>query len=71
MVIFSLYGTSSTGCQGGDEEGWFREDRLSEPMAGWMDNKMLPALWFSVQELRNCYNLDLPSLRETMLKTQA
>jgi hypothetical protein len=31
-VIYSLYGTSSTGCQGGDEEGWFREDGLSEPL---------------------------------------
>src|SRR5258708_4534746 len=30
--FFSLYGTTSTGCQGGDEEGWFREDGLSVPL---------------------------------------
>src|SRR4029450_3907691 len=34
MMFFSLYGTASTGCQGGDEERWFREDRLSEPLRG-------------------------------------
>jgi hypothetical protein len=30
-----LYGTTSRVCQGGDEEVWFREDRLSELMVGW------------------------------------
>src|SRR5215217_6312120 len=30
-VFFPLYGTTSGVCQGGDREGWFREDRLSEP----------------------------------------
>src|SRR5215211_8666009 len=30
MALFSLYGTASIGCQGGDEEMWFREDGLSE-----------------------------------------
>src|SRR5438128_11225643 len=32
MIFFSLYGTASTGCQGGDEEGWFREAGLSVPL---------------------------------------
>src|SRR4029450_3388928 len=32
MVFFSLYGTAFIGCQGGDEEGWFREDGLSAPL---------------------------------------
>src|SRR5215216_1020495 len=29
--LFSLYGITSTDCQGGEREGWFREDGLSEP----------------------------------------
>jgi hypothetical protein len=31
MMFFSLYGITSIGCQGGDEETWFREDGLSVP----------------------------------------
>jgi len=38
MVIYSLYGTTSEGCQGGNEEGWFREDGLSVPL---MDAELL------------------------------
>ena len=30
-AFLSLYGTTSDGCQGGDHEGWFREDGLSAP----------------------------------------
>jgi hypothetical protein len=31
--LFPLYGTTSGRCQGGDDEGWFREPGLSEPSA--------------------------------------
>src|SRR5215216_3228017 len=31
IVFFSLYGITSTSCQGGDREGWFREAGLSVP----------------------------------------
>jgi hypothetical protein len=37
MVFYSLYGTTSIGCQGGDEEMWFREAGLSEPRGGRKD----------------------------------
>ena len=37
MVIFPLYGPTSTSCQGGDEKSWFREDGLSEPRGGRKD----------------------------------
>ena len=30
IVIFSLYGTTSGVCQGGDSKAWFREEGLSE-----------------------------------------
>jgi hypothetical protein len=46
MMFFPLYGTTSTSCQGGDEEAWFREAGLSEPMAVLKDSSygsILPA----------------------------
>jgi hypothetical protein len=40
MVLFSLYGTVSIGCQGGDEKSWFREAGLSEPVTVWLSRKV-------------------------------
>jgi hypothetical protein len=34
IAFYSLYGTVSGACQGGDSEGWFREAGLSEPRKG-------------------------------------
>src|SRR5215211_4315569 len=34
MLFFPLYGTSPSGCQGGDRKGWFREAGLSVPLTG-------------------------------------
>ena len=38
-----LYGTTSPVCQGGDGEGWFREDGLSEPGEGKVTLLVSPA----------------------------
>src|SRR5215217_3578108 len=45
IVFFSLYGITSTSCQGGDREGWFREAGLSEPLGVEKSTRVRPTVW--------------------------